>query len=139
MIYESIKAHLLENSHSLEDRVYSDFLKFMLAGACSKTFATCIAYPHGKYHDITQKSFVTCCSSLLSYDKALLSSKRNLFHIKRTVQKNLFLVDIKGSFLVNIYASWILFLWQISYKSIALYTFSICLIAHDIITLLNKM
>lgn len=51
VIYESIKAQLLEKSHSsnTDERSYLDFLKFMFAGACSKTCATCIAYPHGKY------------------------------------------------------------------------------------------
>ncbi|KAL4221682.1 hypothetical protein ACF0H5_019939 [Mactra antiquata] len=47
VIYESIKAKLLENSCTNSDeRSYVDFLKFMVAGACSKTCATCIAYPH---------------------------------------------------------------------------------------------
>lgn len=47
VIYESIKASLMEYSDSDGDsRSYMDFLKFMLAGACSKTCATCIAYPH---------------------------------------------------------------------------------------------
>lgn len=50
VIYESIKAHLLSDSHSLDgQRSYMDFLRFMFAGACSKTCATCIAYPHGKF------------------------------------------------------------------------------------------
>ncbi|XP_060578104.1 solute carrier family 25 member 36-A-like [Ruditapes philippinarum] len=47
VIYESVKAQLLSMSnHSDDERSYLDFFKFMLAGACSKTFATCIAYPH---------------------------------------------------------------------------------------------
>lgn len=46
VIYESFKAKLLGDNDSNDDRTYSDFLKFMLAGACSKTFATCVAYPH---------------------------------------------------------------------------------------------
>ncbi|WAR14539.1 S2536-like protein [Mya arenaria] len=49
VIYEAVKAHLLENSLSssqLGDRSTSDFVRFMFAGACSKTCATCIAYPH---------------------------------------------------------------------------------------------
>jgi len=51
VIYEAIKAQLLENSlhQSVEgERNTSDFVRFMIAGACSKTCATCIAYPHGE-------------------------------------------------------------------------------------------
>ncbi|KAL5013316.1 hypothetical protein ScPMuIL_007586 [Solemya velum] len=49
VIYEAVKAKLLQYSN--HDRNYnqmdpSDFLRFMLAGAISKTCATCIAYPH---------------------------------------------------------------------------------------------
>lgn len=54
VIYEAVKAKLLAYSNNdLEntdnDQTYykiSDFFKFMLAGAISKTCATCIAYPH---------------------------------------------------------------------------------------------
>lgn len=49
VIYEAIKAKLLSNSNpnaSETERTYTDFLRFMVAGACSKTTATCIAYPH---------------------------------------------------------------------------------------------
>ncbi|ELU08546.1 hypothetical protein CAPTEDRAFT_182193 [Capitella teleta] len=61
VIYEAIKAKLLaagqngcgcegddddDESFETEERQASDFLKFMLAGATSKTVATCVAYPH---------------------------------------------------------------------------------------------
>lgn len=48
VIYESLKARLLEyNGSGLNhDRQASDFLRFMFAGAISKTCATCVAYPH---------------------------------------------------------------------------------------------
>lgn len=48
-IYEAIKAKLLRTGHASEDsdsREAIDFLKFMVAGATSKTVATCMAYPH---------------------------------------------------------------------------------------------
>jgi solute carrier family 25 protein 33/36 len=50
VIYESLKARLLEyNGSGLNhDRQASDFLRFMFAGAISKTCATCVAYPHGE-------------------------------------------------------------------------------------------
>ena len=47
MIYEGIKARLLEHS-SPESSKSWDFAKCMLAAAISKTTATIIAYPHGK-------------------------------------------------------------------------------------------
>lgn len=59
VIYESIRAHLrqMSNHDSLNNTSgdgktnkasswTSDYLKNMLAGACSKTFATCLCYPH---------------------------------------------------------------------------------------------
>lgn len=50
VIYEAIKAKLLRPSDDSEDsedtREAIDFLKFMMAGAMSKTVATCLAYPH---------------------------------------------------------------------------------------------
>lgn len=48
VIYEAIKAKLREYRHAgFDDQKTSrDFLEFMLAGATSKTCASCIAYPH---------------------------------------------------------------------------------------------
>ena len=34
--------------HDDDDCSSADFLRFMAAGATSKTIATCIAYPHGE-------------------------------------------------------------------------------------------
>lgn len=49
VIYEAIKAELMKPSEDSEDtREAMDFLKFMMAGATSKTIATCLAYPHGR-------------------------------------------------------------------------------------------
>lgn len=52
VIYEAIKARLIAARIGLneqEDHTKSskDFLEFMMAGAISKTVASCIAYPHG--------------------------------------------------------------------------------------------
>ena len=53
VIYEAMKAKFLEmSSHSYRqdtDRTTMDFLRFMVAGAISKTTATCVAYPHGRF------------------------------------------------------------------------------------------
>lgn len=54
VIYEAIKARLIAARVGLnpsEDNTKSskDFLEFMMAGAISKTVASCIAYPHGNY------------------------------------------------------------------------------------------
>ncbi|VEN38726.1 unnamed protein product [Callosobruchus maculatus] len=47
VIYEAIKAELVSHRAELTDEKHSkDFLEFMVAGACSKTIASCIAYPH---------------------------------------------------------------------------------------------
>ncbi|XP_075219106.1 replication in mitochondria 2 [Lycorma delicatula] len=52
VIYEAIKAHLLtRRSHTRssrrdDEKTSRDFLEFMMAGAVSKTVASCIAYPH---------------------------------------------------------------------------------------------
>lgn len=50
VIYEAIKAKLSSvRAPSPDDSKTSrDFLEFMLAGAVSKTVASCIAYPHGE-------------------------------------------------------------------------------------------
>ena len=52
VIYEAMKAKFLEmSSHSYRpdtERTTMDFLRFMIAGAISKTTATCVAYPHGR-------------------------------------------------------------------------------------------
>lgn len=51
VIYEAVKAKLIAHrSHSqVDSRSSKDFLEFMMAGAISKTVASCIAYPHGEY------------------------------------------------------------------------------------------
>ncbi|CAD7079993.1 unnamed protein product [Hermetia illucens] len=48
VIYEALKAKLIElrHKHPLDGKTSRDFLEFMLAGAISKTVASCIAYPH---------------------------------------------------------------------------------------------
>lgn len=53
VIYEAVKAKLIEHRHSIshsnvDSRSSKDFLEFMMAGAISKTVASCIAYPHGE-------------------------------------------------------------------------------------------
>nr|XP_022917122.1 mitochondrial carrier protein Rim2 isoform X1 [Onthophagus taurus] len=47
VIYEAIKQEMMAHrSRQTDDRDASDFLEFMLAGAVSKTVASCVAYPH---------------------------------------------------------------------------------------------
>lgn len=50
VIYEAIKAELIRYHHAnrrnSNERDSRDFLEFMVAGAASKTVASCIAYPH---------------------------------------------------------------------------------------------
>ncbi|BES87249.1 Mitochondrial carrier protein [Nesidiocoris tenuis] len=50
VIYEAIKAKLMElRANDVmrgEEKTSRDFVEFMMAGACSKTIASCIAYPH---------------------------------------------------------------------------------------------
>jgi len=52
VIYEAIKARLIAARVGLKEsddnsKSSKDFLEFMMAGAVSKTVASCIAYPHG--------------------------------------------------------------------------------------------
>ena len=50
LIYETIKSKILADHVRpgvLEDRSTKDFVRFMGAAACSKTFASTLAYPHG--------------------------------------------------------------------------------------------
>uniref|UniRef100_T1GKN2 Mitochondrial carrier protein Rim2 n=1 Tax=Megaselia scalaris TaxID=36166 RepID=T1GKN2_MEGSC len=48
VIYEAIKSKLIELRQTcpMDGKTSRDFLEFMLAGAISKTVASCIAYPH---------------------------------------------------------------------------------------------
>lgn len=47
VIYEAIKAELMASrQRDSETRDSRDFLEFMMAGAVSKTIASCVAYPH---------------------------------------------------------------------------------------------
>lgn len=47
VIYEAIKAQLIAHrARNPNDKDSVDFLEFMMAGAVSKTVASCIAYPH---------------------------------------------------------------------------------------------
>lgn len=50
VIYEAIKAKLMayRSGQPTDSKSSRDFLEFMMAGAVSKTIASCIAYPHGK-------------------------------------------------------------------------------------------
>ena len=50
VIYEKIKAKLRESKELRGDHdpSHCSFFEYMAAGACSKTTATCLAYPHGK-------------------------------------------------------------------------------------------
>lgn len=55
VIYEAIKSKLTEMrvKHDIDrdkNRRVMDFVEFMAAAATSKTIATCIAYPHGKFN-----------------------------------------------------------------------------------------
>uniref|UniRef100_A0A1B0DGW2 Mitochondrial carrier protein n=1 Tax=Phlebotomus papatasi TaxID=29031 RepID=A0A1B0DGW2_PHLPP len=48
VIYEALKRKLIElrTAHPTEAKTSRDFVEFMLAGAISKTIASCVAYPH---------------------------------------------------------------------------------------------
>ena len=50
VIYEYLKKELaiMQNKKKNDDKTTFDFVCFMLCGACSKTCATIVAYPHGK-------------------------------------------------------------------------------------------
>jgi len=52
LIYEYLKKKLAEaqNKRKTDDKTFLDFAGFMLCGACSKTCATIVAYPHGKFY-----------------------------------------------------------------------------------------
>ncbi|KAL6982298.1 Pyrimidine nucleotide transporter, mitochondrial [Sarracenia purpurea var. burkii] len=57
VIYEAIKAELMTKrmqrlsalDADVNERSSRDFVEFMVAGAVSKTIASCMAYPHGGY------------------------------------------------------------------------------------------
>jgi len=48
VVYEFLKKKLSESQHQLPgaDKTYWDWAGFMLCGATSKSFSTCVAYPH---------------------------------------------------------------------------------------------
>ncbi|RZB39004.1 solute carrier family 25 member 36-A [Asbolus verrucosus] len=46
VIYEAIKAELIAHHQYSDGKSSRDFFEFMMAGAVSKTVASCIAYPH---------------------------------------------------------------------------------------------
>ena len=46
VIYEAIKAELINHHQYSVEKSSRDFFEFMMAGAVSKTVASCIAYPH---------------------------------------------------------------------------------------------
>lgn len=52
MIYEALKAQLIARRSRSDlngnEKTSKDFLEFMMAGAISKTIASCISYPHGE-------------------------------------------------------------------------------------------
>lgn len=46
VLYEAIKAELINHRTHDNTKHSRDFLEFMMAGAASKTVASCVAYPH---------------------------------------------------------------------------------------------
>lgn len=56
VLYEGVKARLMAartlDGVPSDQRSPKDFLEFMAAGAFSKTVASCIAYPHGKFFTV---------------------------------------------------------------------------------------
>jgi hypothetical protein len=50
VVYEYLKSQLaaFQNKHKNDEKTFYDFIGFMACGACSKTCATVVAYPHGK-------------------------------------------------------------------------------------------
>ena len=72
VIYEYLKKQLalMQNKRKNDEKTSFDFACFMLCGACSKTCATIVAYPHGKsIFDIL------CILCVLKYE--LLSNPQN--------------------------------------------------------------
>ncbi len=65
VIYEAIKAELisrrmqrralLDEEFDSSARSSRDFFEFMIAGAFSKTVASCLTYPHGKFSQELKK------------------------------------------------------------------------------------
>lgn len=63
VIYEYLKTELQERSYKSkatgsDGNGASNFLQFMIAGATSKTFASIVAYPHGKSVFLSAQSFL---------------------------------------------------------------------------------
>ena len=54
VIYEYLKKQLAmaQKKRKTDEKTFLDFAGFMLCGACSKTCATIVAYPHGKTNDL---------------------------------------------------------------------------------------
>ncbi len=57
VIYEQLK-QVFRKYHNIEHKNFIDFLSFMGAAAISKTTASCLAYPHGKWCFVAQNSSV---------------------------------------------------------------------------------
>ena len=55
VIYEYLKKQLAiaQNKRKTDEKTILDFAGFMVCGACSKTCATIVAYPHGKARFLT--------------------------------------------------------------------------------------
>jgi len=83
VIYEAVKKRLQDWSHSgrsladeeKDEKSTSDFFQFMIAGALSKTVATCIAYPHGNVFSFLVNSI--SCSRLVVVNTMLEHGSMN--------------------------------------------------------------
>lgn len=69
LIYETLKKHLAKSQFASpngdNEKRASDFLRLMMAAAFSKGCASCIAYPHGKYHPYAALTKPWCFSVCL--------------------------------------------------------------------------
>ena len=48
-MFDRIFFFFLQNKHKDAEKTFYDFAGFMVCGACSKTCATIVAYPHGNF------------------------------------------------------------------------------------------
>ena len=90
VIYESLKKELAryQNKRKGQEKTFIDFAGFMLCGACSKTCATCIAYPHGKSFPFNLKQvcyvigiFYSCHSININSNSVFIYFQRLLEHV----------------------------------------------------------
>merc|ERR1712156_1299115 len=94
LIYEYLKKKLAEaqNKRKTDDKTFLDFAGFMLCGACSKTCATIVAYPHEvartrlREENSVYRSFWQTLFTVYK-NEGLLVMMNMLLHSKNSVKK----------------------------------------------------